>query len=168
MDWKALIPSFEDAFRAETSQADYRRITSGLQTSSLKVAPARSMMLRFWSYTWELQTGNLMTDPSATVEQPHEILPPIDRGMSIGKAAGITVASAILVTGSTYWVVKGTLSAGMTRLLAVISLLSLVGLAYGMIELALAVIATTAERRRMAREVTERRQGDRARTPTPR
>jgi heme exporter protein D len=56
----------------------------------------------------------------------------------------------------------------MTRLLAVISLLSLVGLAYGMIELSLAVIATTAERRRMAREVTERRQGDRARTPTPR
>jgi len=109
-----------------------------------------------------------MTDPSATVEQPHEILPPIDRGMSIGKATGITVVTAILVMGSTYWVVKGTLSAGMTRLLAVISLLSLVGLAYGMIERSLAVIATTAERRRMAREVTERRHGDRARTPTPR
>jgi hypothetical protein len=55
-----------------------------------------------------------------------------------------------------------------TRLLAVISLLSLVALSYGLIELALAVIATTAERRRMAREVTERRQGDRARRPTPR
>jgi heme exporter protein D len=53
-------------------------------------------------------------------------------------------------------------------LLAVLSLLSLVAFAYGLIELALAVIATTAERRRMAREVTERRQGDRARTPTPR
>jgi hypothetical protein len=88
--------------------------------------------------------------------------------MSIGKATVITVVSAILVMGSTYAVVKGTLSAGMTRLLAVISLLSLVGLAYGLIELALAVIATTAERRRMAREVTERRQGDRARKPTPR
>ncbi len=108
-----------------------------------------------------------MTDPSATVEQPHEILPPVDRGMSIGKAAVITVVSAILVMGSTYAVVKGTLSAGMTRLLAVISLLSLVALAYGLIELALAVIATTSERRRMARVVTERRQGDRARKPTP-
>jgi heme exporter protein D len=53
-------------------------------------------------------------------------------------------------------------------LLAVLSLLSLVAFAYGLIELALAVIATTAERRRMAREVTERRQGDRARRPTPR
>jgi hypothetical protein len=87
--------------------------------------------------------------------------------MSIGKAAVITVVSAILVMGSTYAVVKGTLSAGMTRVLAVISLLSLVALAYGLIELALAVIATTSERRRKAREVTERRTGDRARKPTP-
>lgn len=108
-----------------------------------------------------------MTDPSATVEQPHEILPPIDRGMSIGKATIITVVSVILVTGSTYAVVKGTLSAGMTRVLAVISLLSLVAASYGLIELALAVVATTAERRRKAREVTERRHGDRARKPTP-
>jgi hypothetical protein len=87
--------------------------------------------------------------------------------MSIGKAAVITAVSVILVTGSTYAVIKGTLSAGMTRVLAVISLLSLVAMAYGLIELALAVIATTSERRRKAREVTERRTGDRARKPTP-
>jgi hypothetical protein len=87
--------------------------------------------------------------------------------MSIGKATVIAVISGILVLGSTIAVIKGTLSAGLTRLLAVISLLSLVALSYGLIELALAVIATTAERRRMAREVTERRHGDRAR-PTPR
>ena len=109
-----------------------------------------------------------MTDPSATVEeQPHEILPPVDRGMSIGKATVIAVIGGVLVLGSTIAVIKGTLSAGVTRVLAVISLLSLVALSYGLIELALAVIATTAERRRMAREVTERRHGDRAR-PTPR
>ncbi len=88
--------------------------------------------------------------------------------MSIGRATVISVVSAILVLGSTYAVIKGTLSAGMTRLLAVISLLSLVALVYGLIELLLAVIATTSERRRIAREVTERRQGDRARKPTPR
>ena len=107
-----------------------------------------------------------MTDP-ATVEQSHEIHPPVDHGMSIGKAAVITGVSVILVIGSTYSVVKGTLSAGMTRVLAVIALLSLVALVYGLIELALAVIGTTAERRRKAREVTERRKGDRARKPTP-
>lgn len=87
--------------------------------------------------------------------------------MSIGIAAAISIVSVIVVTGSTYAVVKGTLSGGMTRLLAVVSLLSLVAMAYGLIELALAVVATTTERRRKAREITERRQGDRARKPTP-
>ena len=105
-----------------------------------------------------------MTDPSATVE-PHEIHTPVDQGMSITKAAAISIVSAIVVVVSMYEVVKGTLSSGMTRVLAVVSLLSLVALVYGLIELTLAVIATTAERRRKAREVTERRQGDRARKP---
>lgn len=108
-----------------------------------------------------------MTEPSATVEQPHEIHPHVDHGMSIGKAAGITVVSGFLIIISTYFVIKGSLSAGMTRVLAVVSLLSLVAASYGLIELALAVVATTAERRRKAREVTERRKGARARTPTP-
>jgi hypothetical protein len=108
-----------------------------------------------------------MTDPSTTVEHPHDTLPPVDRGMSITKAAVISTISAILVAGSSWAVVKGTQSAGITRLLAVVSLLSLVALAYGLIELLLAVIATTSERRRMARAVSERRQGDRARRPTP-
>jgi len=87
--------------------------------------------------------------------------------MSISIAATITLVSAILVAGATYEVVRGTLSSGMTRLLAVIALLSLVAMFYGLVELALAVIATTAERRRQAREITERRKGDRARKPTP-
>jgi hypothetical protein len=87
--------------------------------------------------------------------------------MSIGIAAAISIVSIVVVTGSTYAVVKGTLSSGMTRLLAVVSLLSLVAMAYGLIELALAVVATTTERRRKAREVTERRHGARARKPTP-
>jgi hypothetical protein len=113
----------------------------------------------------DMQTSKTMTEPSATAEQPREIIPPIDQGMSIGKAAAIAVIGAILVMVSTYEVVRGSLSAGMTRVLAVVSLLSLVALVYGLIELTLAVIATTAERRRKAREVTERRQGDRARKP---
>jgi hypothetical protein len=114
----------------------------------------------------ELQTGNLMTDPTVAAEQPQE-LPHVDLGMSIGIASLIAIVSGVLVAGSTYEVIKGTLSTGMTRLLAVVSLLSLVAMVYGLIELALAVIATTAERRRKAREVTERRQGARARKPTP-
>lgn len=108
-----------------------------------------------------------MTEPIATAEQSHEIRPPVDHGMSIGKASVISAISAVVVVVSLYAVVKGSMSAAMTRVLAVVSLLSLVALAYGLIELALAVIATTAERRRQAREVSERRKGDRARKPTP-
>jgi hypothetical protein len=115
----------------------------------------------------ELQTGQWMIDPATSAQQTQEVLPRVDLGMSITIAATITLVSAILVAGTTYEVVRGTLSSGMTRLLAVVSLLSLVGLFYGLIELALAVIATTAERRRQAREVTERRKGARARKPTP-
>jgi hypothetical protein len=117
--------------------------------------------------TTELQPELVMTEPTATVEQPHEINPPIDRGMSIQKAAIIAIVSAIVVFYSTYEVVRATWSTGMTRIMAVVALLSLVATTYGLIELALAVIATTAERRRKAREVTERRKGDRARKPTP-
>ncbi|MDQ6690443.1 MAG: hypothetical protein M3Z18_08030 [Gemmatimonadota bacterium] len=113
----------------------------------------------------ELHPGTLMTEPTAPAQQTPEILPNVDLGMSIGIATTITIVSAILVAGSTYEVIRGTLSSGMTRLLAVVSLLSLVAMFYGVIELALAVIATTAERRRQAREVTERRTGDRARKP---
>jgi hypothetical protein len=115
----------------------------------------------------ELDTGRAVTNPTTTAEQPQEVLPRVDLGMSIRLAAIITAAGAILVALSSYEVVRGTLSAGITRLLAVVALLALVGLAYGLIELSLAVIATTAERRRKAREVTERRKGDRARKPTP-
>jgi hypothetical protein len=39
VDWEALIPSFEDAFGAETSQADYRRITSELADIVLESRP---------------------------------------------------------------------------------------------------------------------------------
>jgi hypothetical protein len=102
-----------------------------------------------------------------TVDQSQEIHPRIDHGMSITKAAVITGVSTVVLMFSSYGVIRSTLSAGMTRALAVLSLLSLVAASYGLIELALAVVATTAERRRKAREVSERRKGDRARKPTP-
>lgn len=121
------------------------------------------MMLRQGMTHAEFQTGRTMTEPRITAEHP--AISVVDRGMSIGKAAVITIVSAVLVAVSTYAVIRGTLSAGMTRLLAVVSLLTFVAMVYGLIELSLAVIATTAERRRQAREVSERRQGDRARKP---
>ncbi len=112
----------------------------------------------------ELAPDVNMTQPSSSAEHPVP-LPPIDQGMSISIAAAISVVSAIALAASTYAVIAAGLSAGMTRLFAIVSLLAFVALAYGLIELSLAVIATSAERRRMEREVTERRQGERARKP---
>src|SRR3954462_2482076 len=104
----------------------------------------------------ELQTGKLMPDRTPTSEHRTptaeqaqlEALPRVDLGMSIGRAAIISIISAVVVALSSYEVVKGTHSAGITRTFAVLALLSLVAMVYGLIELALAVIATTAERRR--------------------
>jgi hypothetical protein len=112
----------------------------------------------------ELVPNVNMTQPSSSAEQP-VALPPVDEGMSISIAVVISVISGIVVAASSYGVIAGGLSAGMTRLFAVVSLLAFVALAYGLIELSLAVIATSAERRRKERAVTERRQGDRARKP---
>jgi len=119
------------------------------------------MLLRFM----ELAThADPMTDPPAPVEQP-AIIPAVDQGMSISLALTITIVSLIVVGASSYAVIAAGLSAAMTRVFAVASLLALAALVYGLIELLLAVIATSAERRRQAREVTERRQGERARKP---
>ncbi|MEO7823588.1 MAG: hypothetical protein ABIS15_08265 [Gemmatimonadaceae bacterium] len=105
-----------------------------------------------------------MTEPTSSAEQPI-IITAVDQGMSIPLAAAISVVSAIVVAASSYAVIAKGLSAGMTRLSALAALLAFVALVYGLIELSLAVIATSAERRRKEREVTERRQGDRARKP---
>ena len=108
-----------------------------------------------------------MTEPTITADQQPATIPPVDQNMSIRKAGIVAAIGAVLVAVSSYEVIKGTLSAGMTRLMAVVALLALVAMAYGLIELVLAVIATTTERRRQARVISERRQGDRARkTPT--
>lgn len=112
----------------------------------------------------ELATNADMTDASSSAEQPITI-PAVDQGMSIPIAVVISVLSAIVVAASSYAVIAAGLSAGMTRLFAVASLLAFVALVYGLIELSLAVVATSAERRRKEREVTERRQGERARKP---
>jgi hypothetical protein len=112
----------------------------------------------------ELATDTHMTEPSSSADHPVTI-PAVDQGMSIRLAAAISVVSGIVVAGASYAVIAAGLSTGMTRLFALLALLAFVALVYGLIELSLAVIATSAERRRQQREVSERRQGDRARKP---
>ena len=86
-------------------------------------------------------------------------------GQGLGSAAVLTVVSAIVFGVATWKLVKGDLSTLWAELSAGIALVAFgVGI-YGLLRMILAFIETASERRRQAREVTERRHGDRARKP---
>jgi uncharacterized protein (DUF2062 family) len=88
-------------------------------------------------------------------------------GQGLGAAAVLTVVSAIVFGVATWELIKGDLSTLWAELAAAIALVAFgVGI-YGLLRMILAFIETASERRRQAREVTERRKGDRARKPPP-
>ena len=77
----------------------------------------------------------------------------------------MAVTGAIVATGATLMVLQGDRGTGLEALLGAVALAAFGVTAYGLIQAVLAVIDTAGERRRHDREVTERRQGDRARPP---
>jgi len=88
-------------------------------------------------------------------------------GQGLAAAAVLTVVSSIVFGVATWELVKGNLSTLWAEISAAIALLAFgVGI-YGLLRMILAFIETASERRRRAREVTERRKGDRARKPPP-
>ncbi len=91
--------------------------------------------------------------------------PPNTHGLRMRTAIVVAVVSALVTIVALYEVVKGDISAGSKRFFALVAILAFAGLIYGTTQALLAVIATTAERRRLEREVSERRTGDRARKP---
>ena len=88
-------------------------------------------------------------------------------GQGLGSAAVLTVVSAIVFGVATWELVKGNLSTLWAELSAAIALLAFGVAIYGLLRMILAFIETASERRRQAREVSERRKGDRARKPPP-
>ena len=96
--------------------------------------------------------------------------PPLAESRSApATAQGLSLASAIIVVavGGAYTVSHSTFSTAAKGGVAVITLVAFLGMAYALVQLILAAIATTGERRWFARQVSERRQGDRARKPRP-
>ncbi len=88
-------------------------------------------------------------------------------GQGLVAAAVLSVVSAIVFGVATWELIKGDLSTLWAELAAAIALVTFgVGI-YGLLRMILAIIETAGERRRQAREVTERRKGDRARQPPP-
>ena len=86
-------------------------------------------------------------------------------GQGLVPAAVLTVISSIVFGVATWELVKGSLSTLYAELCAAIALVAFGVAIYGLLRMVLAFIETATERRRQAREVTERRHGDRARKP---
>ncbi len=90
---------------------------------------------------------------------------PTARGLSVAAALTIAVVSGIVAALATVFVIRNSFSTMVEALLAALSLIAFGVTAYGLIQAVLAVVDTAGERRRQDREVSERRQGDRARKP---
>jgi hypothetical protein len=105
-----------------------------------------------------------MIDPNQdlTTAEYAEVRPP-PRGI-LGPII-VTVVSLIVVGTAMYELLHGDLSTGLAEVAAGVALVSFGVVVYGALQVLFAIIETASERRRRAREVTERRHGERARKP---
>lgn len=99
------------------------------------------------------ETGNMEVDA------------PVKRGPTPFKALIVAVAGAIVAIGATIVLTSRSFGSGVDALLVAVALLAFGITTYGLMQAVLAVVDTAGERRRQDREVSERRQGDRAREP---
>jgi hypothetical protein len=106
------------------------------------------------------------------IDDPPVSAPPVSRGapatahgLPFSTALVLTIVCAFVTIGGMYGVVKSTVSLSAKAAFSIITLIAVIGLAYSGFQLLLALVATTGERRWFARQVTERRTGDRARKP---
>ncbi len=89
----------------------------------------------------------------------------VKRGPSIPVALAIAGVGGIVAIASTIIVIRNRFSTSIEAIVAAVALLAFGVTAYGLIQAVLAVVDSAGERRMRDREVSERRQGDRARKP---
>ena len=99
--------------------------------------------------------------PPAPVATP--ATPATSQGLKISTALFLTLLCAFVTIAGSYGVVKSHLSTGAKATLSIVTLIAVIGLGYSTFQLLLALVATTGERRWFARQVSERRTGERAR-----
>ncbi|MEO5904258.1 MAG: hypothetical protein ABIQ55_09625 [Gemmatimonadaceae bacterium] len=90
---------------------------------------------------------------------------PVKKGPSVPVALTIAFVGAVGSVASTIVMMKNDFGASIEALLAAVALGAFGLTAYGLIQAVLALVDTAGERRTRDREITERRQGDRARKP---
>lgn len=107
---------------------------------------------------------SLMTEP-APAGTPARGKPRRPSKLGIAPALVLTIASVVVCVGATIAIMRGEFSTLVAQLLAATVLVSFGFAVYGSLRMVLALIETAGERRRQAREVTERRKAERAPPP---
>lgn len=105
-----------------------------------------------------------MTDPGRETG-PVRGEPRRPPGPGIGSPVLITAISAVVFAGATIALLRGELSTALAELASGVALLAFGATVYGILQIVLRLIESAGERRRVAREVSERRWADRASKP---
>jgi uncharacterized integral membrane protein len=87
--------------------------------------------------------------------------------LGIRSAVVVTIVSIAVCVGATVALVRGDFSTLQAEALAALVLISFGFAVYGILRMVLALIETAGERRRQAREVSERRKAARSEFPPP-
>lgn len=106
-----------------------------------------------------------MNTDSSRVPSDAEPKPATSHGLPFVTALVLSILCGLVMAGGSVAVLRSSLSNPAKAALSIVTLVALLGFAYSIIQLILAVIATAGERRWFVRHVGERRQGDRARKP---
>ena len=106
-----------------------------------------------------------MAQVTVNADSPLGDQAPARRGPSVGAALVIAVIGGIAATAATMLVLRNSYNTAIEASLAAIALIAFGVSVYGLMQAILALIDTAGERRRQDREVSERRQGERARRP---
>jgi hypothetical protein len=106
-----------------------------------------------------------MNDDLPDLTQTDGPIPATAHAMSVTGAIIFTVIAAAVTAAGTFGVLRNSWGTTARGIASVVTLLAVLALSYALVQLVLAVIASAGERRWFARQVSERRQGERARKP---
>jgi membrane-anchored glycerophosphoryl diester phosphodiesterase (GDPDase) len=106
-----------------------------------------------------------MTDELPDLTKTDGPLPATAHAMSVIGATIFTIVAAVVTVAGILTVLRNSWGTAIRGVASVVTLVAVLALSYALVQLVLAVIASAGERRWFSRQVSERRQGERARKP---
>lgn len=108
-----------------------------------------------------------MDEKIPELTQPEGALPATAHGMTVAGATILSISCAIVTIAGTVAVLKSSWGTTARGVASVVTLVAVIAFGYALVQLVLAVIATAGERRWFERQISERRQSERARKKPP-